>query len=486
MKRGCTIQGVVSVDPTRREVATPTGGRSLSSRRAILIVGLLAALAGLAGVGARATYGARTSADEPQYLLTAQSLADDLDLDISDELAAEAYRPYHENRLDPQTTPVDAAGRQFSPHDPLLPLLLAVPMAIGGWVGAKLAMVALATMAAMVTAWTAIHRFEVGPGVAVATVGSFAAGAPLAAYSSQVYPEIVAALAVVTIVAAATAPRLGRRELGVIVIALIALPWLAVKYVPVAAAVAVISLWPLVRQRRWPAVGLVGIVLAGAGVAYLVIHQRIYGGWTVYAAGDHFAENGEFSVIGVDPNYPGRTRRLVGLLVDRRFGLIPWAPIWLLVPAGVVRFAVDRQVRRAVVLAPLLAGWLMATFVALTMHGWWSPGRQVVVIVPLAAIAVARLVAEHRALLRLVIGLGLAGAANWLWLAAEASTGRRTVIVDFFETTAPFYRAVSWLFAPGWPREGHADTMLVLWAIVLVATVVSALRRRPDRAAPAG
>lgn len=40
---------------------------------------------GLAALDASATYGARTTADEPQYLLTATLLAEDLDLDVSDE-----------------------------------------------------------------------------------------------------------------------------------------------------------------------------------------------------------------------------------------------------------------------------------------------------------------------------------------------------------------------------------------------------------------
>ena len=57
-------------------------------RRAQLLVGLLVAV--VVGIGApmRATYGARTTADEPHYLLTAISLAEDHDLDVSDERAA--------------------------------------------------------------------------------------------------------------------------------------------------------------------------------------------------------------------------------------------------------------------------------------------------------------------------------------------------------------------------------------------------------------
>ena len=42
-----------------------------------------------------ATYGGRVTADEPQYLLSATSLGEDVDLDIADEIAAERYRTFH-------------------------------------------------------------------------------------------------------------------------------------------------------------------------------------------------------------------------------------------------------------------------------------------------------------------------------------------------------------------------------------------------------
>ena len=50
-------------------------------------LGLLAFLGAAAGIRVPATHGAQTTADEPQYLLTAISLAEDRDLDIADELA---------------------------------------------------------------------------------------------------------------------------------------------------------------------------------------------------------------------------------------------------------------------------------------------------------------------------------------------------------------------------------------------------------------
>ena len=51
-------------------------------RTAVVAVGLLACVAALAGLGGRATPGAQVTADEPQYLLTADALVHGEGLDI--------------------------------------------------------------------------------------------------------------------------------------------------------------------------------------------------------------------------------------------------------------------------------------------------------------------------------------------------------------------------------------------------------------------
>ncbi|HMQ28455.1 MAG TPA: hypothetical protein PKA98_20880, partial [Acidimicrobiales bacterium] len=339
--------------------------------------GLLAALAiGVTvwvalAVPARATYGGRTTADEPQYLLSALSLAEDRDLDIADELADERWRDFHAAALPRQTEPLDD-GREISPHDPLLPLLLALPMGLGGWFGAKLALAALAGALAAATAWVAVRRFGVSPPVAVGVTAAFSLAAPLAAYGVQVYPELPAALVVIVAVAALTGP-FDRRAQVVFALAVVALPWLAVKYAPVGLALVALAAVRLWRERRPRPVVALGTVFLLAGVVFLAVHRLVYGGWTVYAAGDHFTETGEVSVIGVQPDYLGRTQRLLGLLVDRSFGLVVWAPVFLVAVVALGALVRRRPPGWLVLVAPLAAGWATATWVALTMHGWWWP-----------------------------------------------------------------------------------------------------------------
>ncbi|MEM7340504.1 MAG: hypothetical protein AAF467_17740 [Actinomycetota bacterium] len=444
------------------------------------LVAVVTTAVALTALDSRATYGAQTTADEPQYLTTALSLAEDFDLDISDELENDAFIPFHEIGLNPQTIDLTEDGQRISPHDPLLPLITAPAMGLGGWQAVKVQLAVMGGITAAATLWLAVRRFGVSPGVAAWVVGGLHASPPLVSYANQVYPELPAALTVVLGVAALTAPNPTRRHRLIAVVAIVALPWLAVKYVPVASVLAAGLFLPLVRtsNRRpvvsptvWPYAAL----LAVSGVVYLVVHQRIYGGWTVYASGDHFVD-GEWQVVGRNPDYVGRTLRLIGLLIDRGFGLIPWAPAYLAFAPAVAHVAMRRPTGWRLPMAVLAAGWATATWVALTMHGWWWPGRQVVVVLPIATVFIALLVDSHRRLLRPFIVASALGIMSWVWLAYETSTDRRTLVVDFGATANPWYRAWSRLFPDHRLMDNVQLVPTVIWGVILGFAALVAAR----------
>jgi hypothetical protein len=263
-----------------------------------------------------------------------------------------------------------------------------------------------------------------------------------------VYPELPAALALLAGVAAV--PGLPRRGPTIaFAAAVIALPWLGVKYLPVAA---VLALWGL---RRRPA--LLG-VLALAGVGWLVFHQQVYGGWTAYAAGDHFV-GGEATVMGHDPDYAGRSWRLAGLLVDRHFGLVVWQPLFLLAVPAVAAWV--RQRRPEVLLVAV--GWATATWVALTMHGWWWPGRQVVVVAPLLVLAVAAWRPKG------VWAGAVWGATAFLFLVVQVLLGDHTLIVDFDRTANPLVVALRAVLPDGRDLDLTNTLLLVAWTAALAA-----------------
>ena len=249
---------------------------------ALVAVGLLVLAVASVGLGARATYGARTTADEPQYLLTALSIYEDGDLDIANQRYSGEYRVFHEATL-PVQSDLRADGSRLSPHNPLLPLLLAVPMGLGGWVAAKLAMALMAGILASLMVWAGVRRFGLPVGLASLVVVVFAASPPLAVYATQIYPELPAALAVTIAVTALTGPP-SRPSALAWLLGVIALPWLAVKYVPVAGVLAVAGIW---RHRHTTPPVLVVAVLLIASIGYVGFNSSVYGGLTPYAAGDH-------------------------------------------------------------------------------------------------------------------------------------------------------------------------------------------------------
>jgi hypothetical protein len=104
------------------------------------------------------------------------------------------------------------------------------------------------------------------------------------------------------------------------------------------------------------------------------------------------------------------------------------------------------------------------------MHGWWWPGRQVVVVLPCLVLASAWAVAQVRAmrgLLPVVVVAAAAGVALWGELVWEASTDRRTLVVDFFGTANPLYRLVAWPLPDGLRAAASDDLLLAVWAVGL-------------------
>ncbi len=452
--------------------------RTIPLRLAMALVAVVAFAAALAGIDARASYGAQTTADEPHYLLTAISLWEDGDLDVSDEYADGRYRDFYEITLQPQARP-RSDGTLVEPHDPLLPLLLAAPVAAGGWVGAKLFLCLVAAALAALTLWLAVRRFAVPVLPATVTVGLLAASVPLAAYGTQVYPEIVAALFTVVGVAALTG-RLGRAGLATVAAVGVLLPWLSVKYAPVAAALVAVAAWRLWRDgRRTPVLWLGGAVAVGA-LVFVGLHHVLYEGATPYASGSHFVD-GQLTVVGSDPDYVGRSRRLVGLFVDRDFGIAAWQPAWLLLIPALAALAARRPSGSLALAAPLAAGWFVATFVALTMQGWWFPGRQLVVVLPLAAVAIAWWAGAGAGVRRLVAVavLGVVGVIAQLWVAVEGSTGRLAWVVDLQTTANPLYRA--WRTALPDYLQVSATTWTLHWLWAAAAALVAVAVYRHER-----
>ncbi len=448
---------------------SPGGAGAMTRARRAVAVGLLVAVVAACGIDARATVAARTTVDEPHYLLSALVLWEDGSLDYGAARSELRYRPFHEVLL-----PIQAAtqpdGQRIAPHDPLLPAILAAPMGLGGWRAAKATMAVLAGILAGLLCWVLEQRLRVRGPTAAAVAVLAGCSPPMVVYGTQIYPELPGALAALIAFALITSPRTRPATVIGALAAISALPWLSVKYAPVAIVLAAGLVTGLWTARRWALLGALAVGGALSAAVFAVAHLAIYGGLTPYATGTHFGD-GELSVIGHRPDYLARAQRLTGLLVEHDFGLAAWQPLALaLFPALAVWIVERRRLERWLLPATFAAGWGTATFVALTMEGWWWPGRQTVVVLPLGVLVIGVWVDRWRAgRRRLACAVGLLGPWMFAWQLAEIAAGRHTLIVDFFATDDPLGNAWRSLL-PDLRADTLAQELLHLgWAVAIVA-----------------
>ena len=126
--------------------------------------------------------------------------------------------------------------------------------------------------------------------------------------------------------------------------------------------------------------------------------------------------------------------------------------------------------------APLAVGWLNATFVALTMHGWWWPGRQTVVVLPCAVLAVTWFAATRPVVLRALALLGLFGATVFAWLVAQSVFGNLTTIVTFDDISYPLVRGWQALL-PDYRAQTSRDWIVHgAWLVAIAAVVLATWR----------
>jgi hypothetical protein len=353
---------------------------------------LLATAALYAGVGLRHAAGLQVSGDEPHYLVMAQSLWRDHDLDLRNEYDGEAWAEFVPGPLRPHWGAPRADGRPYPAHSPGLPLLLAPAYAALGREGCVLLMALLAAAAALVCRRLAVQLTGSEAAAAVAFVA--AAGPPLFFYSFHLYTEAPSAL----VAGGSLALLLGAPgPWGAALAALCAaaLPWLHVKMIPAAVA---LGLMALVRLRGRALAAFLAV--AGAAAAAFFLYYA-----SVFGLASPLALYG-----GVPADAQVLTWRVLpGLLLDRSFGLLPIAPVFLLALAGLPSVAGRREawphaIVALAVLAPLLS-WRM----------WWGgqcpPARFLVPMVPFLAVAVAlRVESSPAGLARWWRGLFLTGA----------------------------------------------------------------------------
>ena len=327
----------------------------------------------------RATYGASITGDEPFYLLTTKSLISDQDLDLQNQYQNHDYEEFfdHEDGLWKQSVPL-SDGTLLSPHNPGLSVFLMPGYFLGGLFGAQMQM---AVTAAITWALAFLLAFELSKSFWLSILSTLSLGLSATAviYGSEIYPEVPAGLVLVLSLLYLKRVTVDNWWKIVIFIFLVSLlPWLGTKY---AILGLVLVIWSLCQIDRVSAVKMLGGLALSGGV-YIWFHLVTFEGLTPYNVNMVYYNNSTWTIFGFHIDFINQFYRLWGLLLDRRFGLVHWQPITLLTLPGL--FLLARQSAIPRVIAVLVgAQWLVACFVAITMMGYWFPGRTVMTIFPL-------------------------------------------------------------------------------------------------------
>jgi hypothetical protein len=384
----------------------------LSDRRIAILVGATVLALGLIVVPYHRTV-QPTASDEPHYLIVMQSLVLDHDLDLANDYAGDRYLPYYPAKID-DIHGIHVGTAIYSIRDLGLVVLGVIPFAIGERTGVlALLCVVGALLAAQLYLLLRDLAFE--KRVAFLAVAATAFTHPLLTYTSQVYPELPAALAFVT---AVRAMRRGAdttvRDLAIASFCVGTLPWLTTRAWFVAIGVGVVIAYVAFRPFS------VRRVIAGAGpfaalvllLSYLNYRQF---GLFLPSAGYYLIRDQQ-QVLAFAPQVGA-----LGLFFDRTFGLIGRTPLYLLAFVGGAALWRRWRGGQAAELAPLALGWLLAFLYIADIAYWWADGspssRYLVATAPLLVVAVAGGIETIRMAGRLRPALSVAAWAAALWSA---------------------------------------------------------------------
>jgi hypothetical protein len=361
----------------------------LSSGALLAVAAVFASVVGLSY--ARAV---EPSGDEVDYLMMAQSVWREGDLDLRDNFARGDYREYMRGYGHMPGGTRRADGRSYPTHSAGLAVLLAPVYATGG---RKACVVLLALLASGLGVLVRDVARRTGADEEAALVGWAAAvGPPVLYYSAFLYTEVPVAFAI------ALALRLllfspGPWSAAGAALALSTLPWLHVRMTLAAAALGAFAAVRLRGRARVAFVTTAGLMAAAyAGYQYSVFHTL-----SPYA---RYAGQTPIPVARATP-----LRTLFGLFLDGCYGLLPYAPVFVLGLTGLaVLFGRRRNARWALLLAGL--GVLLPV---LAWRNWWGfspPARFTIPLVPVLALAIAARLA----------GAPRRGLARWRWVLVAA------------------------------------------------------------------
>jgi hypothetical protein len=428
-----------------------------------------------------------TASDEPHYLIIMQSLVFDRDLDLTNQYESEAYREFYPDRL-PDIHAIQVGPWQYPIRDLGLPLIAALPFAIGGRAGV-VALMSLVGVLLAAQLYLACRDLRIAHRPAFLGTALACATHPVLTYTTQIYPELLAALMFVT---AARLLRAGRAAtplaLAVASLCIGVLPWLSTRAAFISVGVGLVIAYCALRPFAMPAASsarrAIRFVAAALPFVALVVGLSTVN-WLLFGrfmpGAGYYLVSDQQPILTFAPHVG-----TLGLLFDRTFGLIPRAPVYLVAAIGVV--VLWRQATP--MLAALFLGWLAAFVYVASLAFWWAdggpPSRYLVAGLPLVIVLLAagleRLESVRATVWRAVVAALAAVSVFIAYVYAVLPNIRYDIAVDIrlterdgqlFEFVGKLVRPDPALAFPSIVRAAPLDLALgVIWLALLAALLI--------------
>jgi hypothetical protein len=439
--------------------------------------------------------------DEPHYLVLAQSIWRDHDLQIENNHARGDTLEYYRLPLAPHYLERGTDGEIYSIHPVGLPFVAAPIYAAAGYHGV-VAFLVLCAAATATGLWFVAWRLTGSAAAATLAWVGAAVSAPFVFNSITVYPEVPAAVCAMAAYAIVTRPGGvgGRPGLAAIAgVALACLPWLSSKYALMMSAIAAVALGR-VWIRRWSADPGDAADAAGAApvrervrssIALVLPMVASVAGWMAFF---QWIWGSPFPSVVYGSQRPVRWEYFVrggpGLLFDQEYGIVPAAPIFAAALVGlVVMIAAGGRARRV---ALEIAGIFVALLVPVGAFHLWSGGsgaigRPVIsglLFLGLPIAWLARRVAGHAIASALLVVLAAASVAQMLFLTFAQQglllVAGRDGVSRLLEYWSPAWRL--WSLAPTFLMQAPAVAwaFTAIWLAAIAATAATAWKLRPS------
>jgi hypothetical protein len=439
-----------------------------------------------------------TQSDEPHYLVTMQSLVEDRDFDLRNQYDKADYADYYPNPLEARHV-IDVGTTEMPIHDLGLPIIGAIPFALGRRTGVLILMCIVAALFAW-RGYAFLRRLAFRPRTALLAAGAVSLVHPLFTYSTQIFPDSIGAL-IALVVADQLARPITAARLAFASALLGVLPWLSARHwfiaIGMGLVVAGLAFLPLFRGRPRAAVPLVlaaALPFAAIVGAYAALDATLYG-VPVPNAG-YFVIRDQQQVLAFTP-WIGAA----GLLLDRTFGLLSHAPVYLLAFLGLGPLWRRWRVTRSPAILALFLGWLLYFVYVADIVYWWAdgapPSRYLLASIAFLLVAAASGIDLLRTRVALALAwAALACSAGVTLLYAVAPNIRYDLAVDMRLTGGPGFlwvtvtrvlRADPGLVFPSMVRAALLDYALaVAWMLALLGFAYVGFRasRTPEPAGP--